>query len=780
MKTILLLSILIISVQLTSCFINNLNPLADLNNRNTFCQDGRSGKQYQQDDLVTQLFYNGSYLDHMEKIDLDAINGVLLDSSRARQAVESCSMRQWGYNDDMYFQLSNGPMENSAKCKLEIEKLHAYMNYLKMDNDIKQNNSQELYIQLSSFGRVPIGSPHHTSIWVGDYVRCMGLTSTRYCYGMYKTFPRQRHTQKLKDRKLPLDMTIKQVGLCLPRSCTSNIANSTKHLSQIEEMALFNLVEGFGITSKKFHRITDVYCPPAPDSEWNYVTRGYLSKFLIIFAILWIFNLTYCTISSKPIYDQSSKSTEWRNDFNLISLWISLFRSNKSDKELSSLDVFKVIGMIIIVLNHTQLVQLPIMRDYEPVRSDGLQAVLFQAQYNVNMFFITSSFLFSYMVYKYNLKLDFMNLIMNRYIRCAPMYLIFYAYVKQFYHTMGSGPFWDYGISPQSEHRQCMTESWLVPIFMLANYIIPTSHCLLTGWYIALDFQLFCLSLIIIYLYKISKSCARFTCIFMFAFTFLFHFWNFQTSEAFSHEQLYEDSMIFGPHVVTTRLAFDYATPMGRIGTTCLGLLLGDLLFEEHKRINIMKNDLESSNNLDAISRRSNTETGHSKTLLRAIFSLGFVSCSHAYMAPLYPQYVKYRMFGVFSKGLGYTVTRMSNELGWFLMLYSVVMSRQIELQSEKVNINDQPLSNWSKFINSRYWSILSRIQYCVLIVNLTVIKVMVQSSPDYIQNSGSMSMGLTTIPMVIVCYVVSAILYICVEMPINRALKRLMSGKHR
>lgn len=724
--------------------------------RNVHCQDGRTDLQIVQDDEFSQSYFNGSILDSIDKLGAKEISKLMQYNSRSRGGITNCMMRQWGYANQELYRLSNSPLENANVCQEQLNELYNFMKNMTEDSPIYfpcekpfKLSENHLYLQLSSFGRLPVGRPDQMNIWAGDYDTCLSLPYSRYCFGSFTS----NDPEDPSRRKLPLDFNILKIGICLPKSCSAEMAKSHGNLAIIEEMVRFNLMNVFLISDNNQHKLSDLYCLPSKDSPWLKLNRESLSTFLIYFGIIWIGLTILCTLA----HPFKQYIGDWIGIFSILENWKLLFVKRRSYKELSIIDIMKVIGMIMILINHMQLSFNPMTRNISSYMHQPFLSILFLGQHNVSMFLMVSCFLAAYMKFQSKSEFKPIDLVVKRYLRMLPMYLTIYAYTKQFAHLWGSGPFWDYGISPQSSMRQCKSESWLVPILMLANFLSPLSHCVLTGWYVAVDFQVYCLVVVILYIYRCSRLYGHIVAMGAFIFSHLFHVWYYQTSDSWSHNQLYNNPIIFGPVIVVIRLLVDYATPLGRIGSGYLGVLLANLTHLsalKWKRIALL--DLNDEN----------LETS-SKFIRKISLISGFIFLALTYLSPLSPQWLK-NCWGDMSKGLNYNFTRLSNELGWFFLIYGAVITRLTQMNN---NIPSKKIPTWRGFLNSSFWSVLSKMSYSIMLSHSIVISLMIQTSRDTF-NFNYVNFYLHLIPVILCSYLVGAILLICVEYPLNRITK--------
>lgn len=798
------------------------NWLDWLRERNVHCQDGRTNIQILQDDEFSQSYYNGSILDSMAKLGAKEVSQLMQYNSRARGGVTSCSMRQWGYADQQLYRLSNSPLTNGNLCREQLSEVYSFMKNISQDSTIDgpcekrfKLSESHLYLQLTSFGRLPIGPPHHSDYWLGDYEQCLSLKDTRHCFGAFKRQP-QKGDKLNNSRLYPREWGFIKVDLCLPDSCTEKIAQSSKYLTMIQEMVQFNLINGFNFTDSNLYKVTDIYCPPSAKSEWRRPTREPLSLILLILALLWILILFYCTSTRRTFgrkltnHDDEAGS-DWKLNFDLYFHWRKFFTVKQSSPELSCLDFAKVIGMQFIILNHSYLILLPLTRNYEVVRYKKIAEFLYQGQHSVSIFFMITSFFVSYVKFKRNSTVKPLAMIVKRYLRLIPMYLIVYAYTKQFVHLWASGPFWDHAVSPQSEMKLCKSESWLIPTLMLSNLVTINSHCVLTGWYVSTEFQTYMLLPIILFIYRKSRLMGRLICIGTLICSHLLHIWLYQTATNFSHQQLYRDPVLFGPNILALRLWYDYVNPLGRIGSAYLGVLLADLTYEwavERSR-NRIRNDhgtqgielspLEGcplrSNGIEGIGTNEHEHKSHGervsagrgapskgtiKYLSQGVLLMGLNHLSIAFSGPWMPDYLKFELFGRYSKGISFTVSRFFNELGMFFVFYGLILKRQEQLEKLDSNLK-QPKDylSWQTFLNSPVWAILAKLNYTVMLTHFGIIKFLFQSSTQ-LYEFNHLNVCLWSLFLITICYISAGFIYICLEAPVIRLMKNLIDRLHK
>lgn len=560
-----------------------------------YCGYYREDLDVLRDDVEIQALVNGTYLEliHSAGNVVEQLNKLNYLSIKAKQLLPIiCSANSWGYADEFIENLANIPFENGTECLLYMDRLSAISSqYLATKNNLCQpekiitrlNSTIEFdltyWLQFNSFGRVPSGVLLNNHLWLGDYDECMRLSSTRYCLGSYGLPSLSNNTKP--------NVNGFRIGLCLPRSCTSrSLLQSKKHMDKLDELIKYNLIGAFGLTDKQKFQLVDLYCPPANDSAYRQLMGDFLSIILLSMAFVWVLMLLYGTFG--PL-KSDHKSSIIKNVFDLRQIWSNFFlESDHISPELAGLNGVKVIAMNWLMITHIYLLFNSYIINLQDTRDNSiLRAFVIQGQHGVPIFFLISGILVGhkYLSKKNNngVKVNSIyRIILLRYVRLLPMYLLIYTFVKKFYHLIGSGPLWDHGVSVQSEQRQCILESWLVPVLMLSNFISPFSHCVVTGWHVANDFQIYLILPLLLLAYKRSRVWATTIVIVTFLGSHLSHVYQWGTANNYAFQQIAAEPFLFGGRLVVDRLVYDYVNPLGRIGTYFLGVLLADLLFNSN------------------------------------------------------------------------------------------------------------------------------------------------------------------------------------------------------
>ncbi|KAI5733761.1 hypothetical protein M8J76_015589 [Diaphorina citri] len=118
----------------------------------------------------------------------------------------------------------------------------------------------------------------------------------------------------------------------------------------------------------------------------------------------------------------------------------------------------------------------------------------------VDTFFVISGFLSAHQLVQHfnrSKNVDFVLVVLDRIVRIIPSYALvigFYVWVLPY---LNDGPLWK-AIVLRESHR-CQ-ENWWTNILFVNNFFNENQMCMLQSWFLAVDFQLFLLSFLLIYL----------------------------------------------------------------------------------------------------------------------------------------------------------------------------------------------------------------------------------------------------------------------------------------
>lgn len=813
-----------------------------------YCEDDRNDSRKIDDDIEIEKFFNGSALGSIQANEpndgrtlADKFDELVHLGIKVRTHTSlTCAINSWGYAGLEVFENSQGSNVDEAECRWEIDQLYQSYKLLTASRTLNQTSLTKAtrpnlvigasltktlvddWLHLNTYGRTPAGQVHiNHHLWPGDYNQCEHLNEWRYCYGAL----RMSGWIASNDSHL---MAIR-VGLCLPATCDNRLASSQEHLGKLLELVSHNLPK------EPRYQLIDIHCPPSADSPYLQPFTSNLSKLFGLLALVWLTMLIYATVVVKigivPVYlrEKSAHITEM---FDLVANWDKLQQSSDEQSQLVGLNAAKVILMNWLVCSHTFLLMQSYLLNLQVVRdtftSSFIGAALIQGQNIPPAFFLISGILVGYKWFSGGKKrpppvtlAGVIKMIKNRYLRLAPMYIVIYAFVKQFGHLISNGPMWDYGVSPQSEIRQCQLESWFVPILMIANFIPPFSHCVLTGWHLANDFHIYFTLPLLWFAYRHSKVTGRLLAVAAFISSHLYHVWILHTATNFSYDQLAMEVYTLGPRYLMDRLSYDYINPFGRVGTYFFGVLLADLIFGAEssceKSATTITNSSESrrnSSNQRQLPNQTLTVGSH-KALgwtrfngkFSFLFAVGLLLLILTICGPAFMPIPSRFVFGPYRQSLTYPVLRLSVELGWSIMLYLLLSSSERKQRHQKAVCKGyvSPLvvaklqlvgkestttseqgseNNNSSVITGGggggvlawpLWNRLVKLNYCLMLVHFIIARLLVQSSRQLMVFSWLNLLQLMS-GVLVLNYLVCGLVHLMIEMPLTSLVKHWLT----
>lgn len=872
-------------------FAESLNRIVfgDLWKLDEFCSNQRNDSVIVEDDIQTQRLLNMSSLSSIRfsgrNSTMDQLNNLNLIGVKSRRNIAViCSTNAWGYADIHDFEESNQPTMNSRVCELQVDDLYSTLKYLSKPNScsnatnpyclkefnhlaradslstvaifgeaysqiVKLDKHVVNWLKIQANARVPPGPIFQAPIWLGDYPSCKRFSDMRYCLGSYRSgsWPQVAESSGLNSIR---------VGLCLPRHCNDENLKQNDLLAKVDSLLKYNLADLVGLTDENLYQLREVHCPPADDSPYRRILKDQRSKLLASLALFWALTLLYVNLLLNP----QQRKNRFLSCFDLELIWRNFLKKDHLSHQLVGLNSIKVLATFWVVVTHVYvLTGTSYTSNIQDLRTSWrksmLGAYINQGQHAVPIFFLISGLLVGHQ--HLGRPVNLFKFIACRYVRLMPMYLVVYAFIKQFGHLTGSGPLWDYGVSPESEARQCQQESWFVPMLMLANFIPPLAHCILTGWHVANDFQIYLTLPFLLSLYRRSRALGRLTALSCFLACHLYHAYNFHFSQKFTYDQLSREPAMFGVSIILDRMSYDYVNPLGRIGTYFLGVLLADLLFYNNviqagtkiaasrPPIRGKENDLElnyrSSDGswLDELKSKSDDTTckkasdpdgqatrnsreksssyqqgGYVETagqwlLFNRLVSpsvrtlarfrnhllglLGLFLINLTLSTVIWPDESK-DVFGSYGKSLSYPLCRLTVEIGFALVLYSLLAQNRVvhssartgpgegeslrkpgEKQAGLTLMLSRSTGILAAVLNSSMWNLPVKLNYCVILVHFTIVRHLVQSQSQLLLYSWSNFLQLSSF-VILLTYITSFVLHLALEVPLMSLVKIMAS----
>lgn len=484
---------------------------------------------------------------------------------------------------------------------------------------------------------------------------------------------------------------------------------------------------------------------------------------------------------------------------------IDRIQDNSNSKQeivdLSIVEGIKVISMCYVILGHVLMTTTMFMsngRDMASTTSLAWFIANLTPAFAVNSFFSITGLLTSYLIFKTKQienvakkPVLWLGLIVYRYFRILPVYLIAIIYLKNLSKFAGSGPLWDYGSSSLGQRRICEEESIFWTILFGANFKSPFEHCIPSAWYLANDFHFFLITPIFITaLYKNQRFGLK---LLMYSTTIGY------LAGILSIYMTPFDNLLpianFMPHGLKTYITFfehNYTQPQYRIPAYLIGLIAGYLLYDyEHNKLVFracslsrkVENHESSSEDKQQLSESSRREKDREKYRSDQDSNDKHIGQE----APDWPEmFKKYGiLLSIFCVMIccvtPYIATRLSFNKFFARFAVSIVMPSYHILFSIAVAIFIMLSSTGggNKFLtgilSSPLWKPFSRLSLCVVTTNIEVINYFIQTRKhtQFIDDQTLFALNLSSIFM---SYTVAALFCIIFEAPLRGVLNLALS----
>ncbi|KAG6464915.1 hypothetical protein O3G_MSEX014814, partial [Manduca sexta] len=231
---------------------------------------------------------------------------------------------------------------------------------------------------------------------------------------------------------------------------------------------------------------------------------GFLSLILVFMAILFLSTL----FEIVTVYMGKKKESAIKDLIISFSV-INNVKKIISTKQNSSLGLecvngIKALAMIFILAGHACLfiASGPVMdaAAWDRLVRDPVNGFMLNNALLVDTFLLLSAFLFSRLLLleldKRRGRLNVIPILVFRYIRVTPSYLVVMLFYMTWFPKMGEGPLWEDRLLLEQE--RCMT-SWWTNILYINNYVNTDKMCMFQSWYLSVDTQLFFVAPIFIY-----------------------------------------------------------------------------------------------------------------------------------------------------------------------------------------------------------------------------------------------------------------------------------------
>ncbi|GLV35421.1 uncharacterized protein CBL_01429 [Carabus blaptoides fortunei] len=283
------------------------------------------------------------------------------------------------------------------------------------------------------------------------------------------------------------------LGWCIPDNCApENVTNYITQLLQLtplENMTIYPYFGGMCQTKEDIEKEASTFSPAYLG------TIGFLGAILCIMVLSTIYDIYVRYRKQKPAHIILTAFSVRTNGEKLLAI------SHNPD-QLPSLHGIRFLSMMWVLCGHrfgTGLNEPNINLIYfGKWKLNAWNMYVLNATVSVDTFFFLSGFLVAYGFLLSKAKGVRFNVIIywiHRYIRLTPALGVVILVVASILNRLGSGPFWP--MVPLALQDSCK-KYWWPDLLYIQNYYHVEEMCLGHTWYLAIDFQLFILSPIIL------------------------------------------------------------------------------------------------------------------------------------------------------------------------------------------------------------------------------------------------------------------------------------------
>lgn len=761
------------------------------------------------------FFYEGHKTQGRETV---ANLGVMGMTARLQSSVYTDLLIHY-YDNLNELEQSGGPEVNQELCLMQLKYLIDKAK-CSIGESVYHSKEVNIFKLIDSFGRRTAGLLMGGSVWLGDYDQCLKLNlpgprkeliKARYCMSNFRHYDWDNHSEK--NRLIAI-----KVAACLPKSCDSKIyKNKYELVESLIKIAIGSQqLEGFYVSSlyclpdeqsslRIWYQQSGVVITLALLASWIvtlvYSTHKYdrilfnrsaklntgiadernktdgieqdgIEKIYKTLSIRVNFEKLFNTTNKSSLLDvqeDPDKPNELDQPDQLQdNLDKQLEQSPQDDSivDLSNLEGIKVICMCYVILGHVLMSTTMVMsngRDMASTTSVSWFIANLTPAFAVNSFFSITGILTSYLIYKtkqihsiMKQPVSWLGLIIYRYLRILPLYLIVVLYLKHLAKFTGSGPLWDYGTSSIAQRKTCEDESIFWAILFGANFKSPFAHCIPSAWYLANDFHFFLVTPIFLSaLHRNEKfgikllissiilgTLASMASIFMTDFNNLLPIANFM------------------PHGLKTYITFfehNYAQPQYRIPAYLIGLLAGYIMFKYEDAILKFRSTKRAKYQPVVTSTAaitSDESPDWPDMFKRFGLLLSLLCLAICCITPLIATRLPFNEF--FARLL------VAFIMPSYHILFSVAIAIYILLAS--TGHGNKLVTG---LLSSSYWKPLARVSLSALLVNIEIINYFIQTRKETL-NINDQSLFVLNVSSIVVTYIVAVIVCVLFEAPLR------------
>jgi hypothetical protein len=227
------------------------------------------------------------------------------------------------------------------------------------------------------------------------------------------------------------------------------------------------------------------------------------------FAILLLLNLigTFIDSARNNGEEIQIRASKWKTIaadilvcFSLRSNWNSLTENGetRSGATLNGVDAIRALSAVWVILIHTHdafVMERTPNKFLSEINGTFMGEVLLSGMATETFFLLSGLLMSTSMINQLTRnegKINILMIIFKRWLRLGPV-LWFVMAFRMVMPILGDGPLWTWYLG-EGRNWSCDSTSWLLNLLMIDNSF-PDYQCLVDGWFVMVDFQLFLLSL---------------------------------------------------------------------------------------------------------------------------------------------------------------------------------------------------------------------------------------------------------------------------------------------
>ncbi|XP_055915459.1 uncharacterized protein LOC129948476 [Eupeodes corollae] len=380
-------------------------------------------------------------------------------------------------NDDFIAEQESVGKYDSKKCVLSLREITDHF------------PDEKVFQFFDAWGHLPSGLASGNYYDVGEFDQCLRtsvslnkiasggiVVNGQYCF---------------VSMDLPKSV---QTGICIPDTC------SPEFLTNIFKNASDKHVNGALSEKLSVEYCTDGKIPPMTTIQISALSIFSVVTVLMILSSLYDFLVQYYKKKPLPVLLA----------FSILSNGSKLFATNtkRSRNSIGCFNGIRVLSTLWIMIHHTSSL-MRIMRNIPMIEFLQLKHTLFFMPFAMSTISLDSFFFIGGLLVAFNGfkdldetkgKINITRNIIHRYIRLTPIVaaglLLYYGIHEQLF---SSGPFKDIVM----ETNNCDENNWWPNLLFIQNYYFLDKICYVEAWYLAVDFQLYIFSpLLLISMWK--------------------------------------------------------------------------------------------------------------------------------------------------------------------------------------------------------------------------------------------------------------------------------------